>query len=164
MTRRRQSRRTPSSARPGGEHAGGVARRDRLPLVISARLARPSIGAVTLVKSRLSCAASTAACAARISACACTAADRRCSHSSRETRLVWTNLSVRFASLCASWPAFGSRQRRLRLLQRGAIGSVVYREQHWPFFTSGRRCNSLYQYIPRRGGGAERSPPLQCDR
>ncbi len=53
---------------------------------------------------------------------------------------------MRFASLCARLACVWLLPRRLRLLQRGAIGSVIYREQHRPFHLR-RRCNSLYQCI-----------------
>lgn len=89
-----------------GEDAGTVTRGDQ----ITAGDQRAAGAAINrrghFGEIQLSCAASTAACAARMSACARAAAERRCSHSSRETTLVLTSLSVRLASLRAGWPAF----------------------------------------------------------
>ncbi|MOA49571.1 hypothetical protein D3C78_1724680 [compost metagenome] len=74
----------------------------RLPAVIMARLARPSIGAITRVKSRFSCAMSNWAWAAKTLLCACAAEERRCSHTSVEIAWLPISFSVRLDSLRAS--------------------------------------------------------------
>ena len=71
----------------------------KFPRVTSARLTRPSIGLVTLVKFRLSAAASRAACAPATLASACATVLLRSSSSSWDTAPLSLSCCTRFNSI-----------------------------------------------------------------